>query len=79
MKLNRKEAIEALKAGKVVGFAKIPGVEMYKVKNKYLFKHRDGSVELLNHMTIEDQDGYVLLRHTRLNETILQKWGIVLQ
>lgn len=65
--LNKKEAIQAMREGKTIGFLDIKGVEMWLSDGHFLFKHRCGKIETLNQKTIRQEDGYILVENTHKN------------
>ena len=71
--LTRNRALEMMRSGKVIGFLGIPGVEMFMNNGMFLFKHRDGHVELLDDRTMEGFDGYYVIREFQTKKAIFNK------
>lgn len=59
--LNFKEALSALNEGKTIRPIHITGIEICRWKNTYLFKHRDGKVELLDPRVVDQNDTFVIV------------------
>ncbi len=65
--LTKKEAVQAMREGKTIGFCDIKGVEMWLGETHFLFKHKCGKIEALNPNTMNQNDGYILVENTHRN------------
>lgn len=77
--LTKKEALQAMREGKTIGFATIKGVEMWKDDSRYLFKHKCGKIENLHYNTMSDDNGYVIVDNTHKNVRIVTNRYLTLQ
>ena len=61
--ITRNEALKYLNQGYKIGFVCIPDVEIWldDRTNRFVFKHRDGELELLDMRTIKDDNGYKVI------------------